>query len=158
MWSDFSYLLLDQRLLITYGEFSSLPSKWPVKNRNIESIFLHLFFRNRIQIGRIIIDRSSTDRLYCILGAKSYAAFQPLPHVKSCFCLKVSHVGLFGDFPLLCFIETLVRWLIPNYFHSDHHLGLDGRGAYPRANHDHIVFPSHPEPTGNFLFLPGEIR
>lgn len=135
--------------------------------------------------GRIFDRCSHREKLFSMLvrvtmpslggeiEAKSWPAFQPRPShactVESPVsvwklpcpsvrpCIPRPEQKWFGD-SLLCFIETLVRWLIPNCVHCSHYLGLDGRGAYPRANHDGAVFPSHPEPTGNFLFLPGEIR
>lgn len=81
--------------------------------------------------------------------------------VKSCFGLKVRHIHQVRHafqsqiqsvlvILLSCILhKPLVRRLIP----SGRHLGLNGRGTYSKTNHNHIVFPAHPEPLGTFFFF-----
>lgn len=85
----------------------------------------------------------------------------PAHVVQHPFLSEVSHVSHFG---LVFEAQSSSAWgesselyrsrrhYVPNSSHSGHHVGLGGSKSWSD------VFPSHPEPTENFLFLPGEIR
>lgn len=179
-WFFFSPLspLTDQRLLITHGVLC-LPFQRPLKNRSTWSTSLRLCFRSRGQRGRIF-DGCSLGEAVLRVGlsgdavpsqgerSRELTARRPLPVRPALWkvlleswappsggaCVpKADPKGSGGDsLPCVLCTPQADAWLLTRS------PGLGREGADPRANHGHVVFPSHPEPTGTFLCLPGEIR